>query len=284
MTALEAFDRFKTLSMATGRGLTLDSVIAYVLAWDRMELLCSRAKPSDGQLRKLFIRGLRPVRLPERVEFSEPDTLARAKALALEHAGALLRMLQEVQSLPGVVTSASRPKAPEEQKERLAGHRDGNSVSSRRETVSSGPGPTLRASVSHSVRPSPEIRCHGCGHLGHMRPGCPNKSSPGWFKEGVCPAPLSVHASRAPQVKVVSPGAGRDELVPRVHLRLISDDALNVSGSDGGCREAVSGFSVSALLDTGASVSLVSEAVYRRLLTLGRVRPEPKGSYRQKVS
>lgn len=234
---LESYDRFQRLRMLFrgGSQLTVDNVYLFIQAFDREELLCASVLPEDKRLRKLFIKGLKPERLGHRVEFRDPKTLAEAKVFAVEETEALIRMFQEVSFLDPTAAPLPAPRKPPEGSSRPPGFSG---------TVRP-PLPNPQAARGDTP---PILVCHGCGHNGHTRPNCPHKDQPGWFREGRRLQRLPLPA----QVKAVHTAEGQ---VPRlnVHLRSSSGKLLPVT----------------ALLDSGSSVNLLSPQVFEQLLKHG---------------
>ena len=255
-SALESFDRFRLLGMR-GASLSMDALLQYITAFNREELLCAAAMPPAAKLRQLFVSNLKPARLAERVEFRGPETLAEAKTFALEEAELLLAMTREVARVcPPTLQS---PVGPRNQIEQRLGNAASTSNSHSSLSVNPSRASGHANETKQSERPSGgsdgrPLVCHGCGHSGHLRPNCPHKDVVGWVRTGRRLERLPLNSSReqSAQVKIASVGVGQ---VPRVPVLVLAHDGSELP--------------VNALLDTGASVSLVSTEVYRRMLLAG---------------
>eukprot|EP00762_Andalucia_godoyi_P006145 ANDGO_00367.mRNA.1 hypothetical protein len=238
---LEAFDRFRKITMES-RFLSTDSVLNFILAYEKEEALCAHVlcKLECKPLRKLFISNLRPQRLAERVEFRHPKTLAEAKLFAMEEAELLLKISSEAQLLAnsnhGSVVPKTTPRA-------AFGSEDKSVVS----LSVSGSKPFTHSSGDPK-------KCHGCGHVGHIRPLCPYKDVPGWLRSGERTSKLEVpNKPNSGQAKNVATGPA-EATVPRIQVTL--------RGIDGT-------ICCSALLDTGASANFMSPTVLSAMLPLG---------------
>jgi hypothetical protein len=258
-TALGAFDMFKRIVMPQAGRLSVDAVLEYVLAYERAEALCKASMPGDTLVRDVFVAGLKPRRLHERVLVRAPSTLAEAKVFALVEAELLAAVAKEAAALaPAPVPPKGAQRAPGQ--------------ASQRPDASSG-----GVASAPMMRAPSTIVCHECGEQGHKRFECPQRARreggqqrgqaapaaampaarPGWpagDQRGAGGAPFGRGQAKAVQtVAKQSVGGVVDDAdaVPRFALELIpiSTGGLALSGA--------TAVRVRALLDTGSIVSLV---------------------------
>jgi hypothetical protein len=246
-TTLEAFDRFKSLKMNPKGSLSVDSVLHYVARFEKEKVACAKALPKDEQLKKLFVKGLQPERLAQRVKMLEPKNLEAAEEMAIKEVQLLVCIVAEsvlVSSKPDsqIYAAPSAVKMKEEKREE------------KKESSSSvlGAVPAKPAKSDHSG-----LTCHNCGELGHIKPNCPKlkdsllKEEKSWKRQD----------GRLVQVKdskvnaVTNAGGSQSEL-PKVPVKMIG-----LFGTLG----------FSALLDSGSEVSIINDEVARQLEQLGVV-------------
>jgi hypothetical protein len=163
-TPLEAYDRFRSVSVVTVSGgrVSFDALLQYISVYERLCTLSHRVMPPDVKLRESFIAGLKPERLQERVEFRMPANLLCAQQYALEEFEKLLAIVTEAalvgKSLvvPGVDAVVLQY---------------GAGVS----MVSSNGAAAGFPVVSAPDAKREPIVCHGCGVPGHIKPNCPER-------------------------------------------------------------------------------------------------------------
>lgn len=269
-SALESFDNFTKIKMPNS-AFSMDALLEYVMAYDKMEVICARVLPPVPRLIKTFIAALRPSRVGERVRFREPETLAEAKAYAVEELEQLLHMSQEVAMAAPATVRVQGPSSNDRSRLASTGaHPSRHNFTNRNHSQpslrgrdSAASAPRLPASDSAAAADV----CHGCGHSGHRRPDCPHKNVAGWFRTGKRLKRLEISSSPSTtagsthQAKPVSEShdSAAAARVPRIGVTLVADNGEQLC--------------LSALIDTGASLSFLSPAVYEELLRAGvRVR------------
>eukprot|EP00762_Andalucia_godoyi_P005374 ANDGO_06758.mRNA.1 Retrovirus-related Pol polyprotein from transposon 412 len=242
VSELEAVDRFKKIHMSNT--LSTDSVMNYILQYEKEEALCSDALGTNCKaLRKLFVANLRPQRLSDRVSFRHPTSLKEAKIFALEEVEHLTKIVSEAELLRSSSTSHSGPPS------------SGSVSSSQPRTrveKSEGPKSSFHAPLPMDGGAAPHVApkvCHGCGHPGHLRPFCPYKDMPGWQRIGTRTDKMSLPTQAQAKSATGAPGN-----VPRITV-----ETLGWTGS----------VRVTALLDTGSSICLMSPKLLSQMLAVG---------------
>ena len=272
-TVLEALDRFKALSMRSQSGPSLDATILFVQAFERLEGVCAEVLPPQRQLIKVFLKGLRPARLTERVECRDPETLDEAKVAAIEEVEAMVSVMREAGCIAGAVdprhstavqvraAAVPAPRPPLERSPRPSAGRDAG-------------GDAHQARSGDARRP---VTCFACGLEGHLQRECPGRQR-GWQREQggrlMRPDPPLRTPMRESGARPQGPEAPRPQ--PKREQGARGKAAREGSaGSDGlrrvrvtlqtqgGCVE------VNALLDTGSNNNFISPAVYDALLEIG---------------
>ena len=256
---LEAYDRFREVNM-TAKGPSVDAVLAYIQAYDRVETLCAAVMPPQERLLKLFVAGLRPPRLSERVEFRSPRSLEEAKGLAVEEADAMAYTIRESSRStsegpsdqpprgspmpprrPGPHDSAPSPRPPP----RPVPRPDGPRMDPRPDQ----PRPAWRPQEQPRPRPDgAEITCHTCGEKGHISPTCPMK----WQRVGN-------RMSRGPDDSRAQGKAARVVDSAPDGLRRVRVTLKTPQGE----------VQTDALLDSGATGEFISTPLYEKLIAIG---------------
>lgn len=257
-TELAAYSKFERLRMVHPASFELDPLLEFILKFTEMSELCASVLPKDKLLRKLFIKGLKPQRLSQRVELQSPDSLSEAMTVALEEAEALAELAEELH--------LSRPPSQQHQRSTIDNRRSSSSSGTSVSSTSSSSTMSSRQSGSSTESRSSKwkssssdskprgggIHCYGCGQKGHKRTNCPAKGSPHWVKFGKA-KPLS-NKKDSGQLKA-----------------LVADDAAKLDVAR--CRVDISAgnavWPVTALIDSASTACFISPAVYQKLSAAG---------------
>lgn len=250
-SSLEALEKFRALSITDHKTVQVDGVAQ--LAMSFMDVLdsCKNHVPPENMIRKMFVSKLKPKRLRDLVELKQPKSLDEAVAVAMSEAEHLQSMTQ--QAVPQwTEVAASKPKR----------HAKDESPKDKKPEKPKGRG---------------VVRCYGCGEEGHIKPNCPNKDR--WQTREA-----KGSANFKDQVKVVTRTGPRNNETTGSDTKIVKEtenksaDAQEVKESVVSTTEhqdmprvplelhAPDGnVTVMALLDTGATVNLMSPEVARKL-------------------
>ena len=252
-SALEALEKFRGINMHDSRVFSVDNVADFCMKFTEQKSMCDPVHlPGSKILAKLFVGKLKPKHLRDLVMLREPKTLEEAVSVAMQQASDLEVALAHV---PPEV------RAP---------NNGGNFLKAKSEGVKPKTSPSSGNAGGGGVPASPLkslpkksfdkgradsnrlVKCYGCGELGHIKPGCPNKQL---WDQRPRPPPGG-------QVKVVRKEAENwrrlgDEPTPHCTVEI-----------DQGARGALT---VRALLDTGSSPNVISPAIFKKLLEVGVV-------------
>lgn len=299
----DAFERFNRIRMSAN-GFSLEAVLAYNRAYTELFALCAETvRPSDERLRAMYVGGLRPERLARSVDLQEPATLADAKKAAVRE----VRRLSDMQATLGEGPFWSRPPGPPTRAQPARVAQMQQATPGPRPPTAAGVSSTRK----DEPRSSSGAVCFVCGSTGHKAAQCPQrKRVSGEFAPAAGVAqgrstttgrpvfppgrPVTRGMTRAAATEQAArSGASHQSFAITANLgsgearEANVEASLDVTKVDGGVvaptRVAVpraqllvsagegEAFGVSALLDTGSDVNLVSRRVADRLMQCGAV-------------
>ncbi|KAG9389630.1 Zinc finger CCHC-type [Carpediemonas membranifera] len=171
-TQIEAHRALERLHLHTKTPMAL---LQHIAAFQRnLELCDDDTRPSAAQQRKLFVRSLPPL-LQSRVKLMEPGSFDDACNHAITELDELIAAREQLGLQDNHATSAERATAaPAALRERPTAPHHG------------------------------PVKCHGCGHEGHMRPNCPNSRHPHFFTTGMRRNPIRLTPIKAEAKKIGS--------------------------------------------------------------------------------
>ena len=173
VTVHGALDHLASLRMFRKDTVDIGAVSKYISTFTQY-IATLTTLPADSLLLDVFIVGLQPLRLRDRVRDTLPSSLSVAVAVTRVEAAALLHCQQESRSM-----SYERPRTDRYEGRRTSDHRG----SDRRPTHPSPRG--LSTPLQDPPRPRPPapqdlpptgrgpVICHNCNEAGHIRPNCP---------------------------------------------------------------------------------------------------------------
>ena len=291
----DAHARFRSIRMTT-RDYDLEAVLSYNRAYTNLTSVCSESvRLSDGQLRGLYMRGLRPERLANSVELHEPGSLTEAKKFAVLE----VRRLKSMQATLGD-SSSTKPAPGHTRFARPSSYGSEAWVrGSREHDARTATGAHSSSSGGHV------IICRVCGVAGHKSFQCPQRqdraqrsnhaqapghapapataTTPGSTRPSYPPGrPVTRGMTRAAQTAQTN---GAQESKQQSFLLTAQFEGLSQTSATTvprknfmvRSREGERTIAIAALLDTGSEVSLVSSAVAQQLKQTGVfIRQEPR--------
>ena len=242
---LDALGRLRAVR-AMGETFSVDGVATTAMAFMDLVAACKDSTPPEEMLVEIFLGKIRPARLRDMVLLRQPKTLDDCVNVTLDEADQLARM--SVHAVPAADNMVRRGAPGGGATTRPSGAVPRGRVSSRPGQRSGSPTP--RPAGKEETGPTPTqrrtglVKCYGCGEAGHIKPNCPNRQAWATRKGGQSQVKVT---TTQPTDASESEDAG--DQPPRHVVQLRTADGKHAE-------------QVVALWDTGASINLVSPAVY----------------------
>ncbi len=234
----EAHARLKRIAMASD-DLQLSTILAYHVDWD-WEISClGDIVLSERALIKKYVAGLKPDALKVQVERDCPETVGKAKQLALDRVGPL-RAARNMAHL--FQSSSANIATPHKQKFQQESARKSSATEDERK-------PAASAKIDRTPRDPSKITCFHCGKMGHIKRNCPDGSQ----KEKKAEA----HPREMKKLVVERPVAvamKMEDLIEREE-----EDLCRVPAK-------INGVTGKVFLDSGANVNVVKESFLEKIL------------------